>query len=493
VIATTGGFCLEAAAEKAVFTSAEIILKDRELAKEADRRKNELDERGFNFTWTVNIPAADGSPLQINVPVVRQADSDSVISLWFETTYGEFSIELLDPTGQRVELSRELPEQPLKLVPGRYVVVVQAINGAHVHGVIGINGPIGRCAIEGRRLTEHAADPAHGYWWPFFLVKPAPLASDGPRPLRTGTLLVTPNNIGGNTSEDIEFLRAWATCSLIDNSDINALKLAGALGTPVLVPLFPRPILPAKSPNSPWSDLELQALTRASLKEKSEPKFERIDLQLIAMIKAARKQPAAKDQPVQRRVLMAGFSAAGSFTNRFTVLHPEWVLAAAVGSPGGWPIAPVAVDQGETLRYPVGTADVRKLTKHSVNLKALRRVHFLFFLGDADTNDAVEYHNGVAKYHDSYSDADAELINRLFGETPVARWCRAQRLYDRARIHTQFNFYRGVRHEVTTAMRDDILDTFRKALGHHGGQTSRPEGRRSNNLATPRSYTCSGP
>ena len=66
--------------------------------------------------------------------------------------------------------------------------------------------------------------------------------------------------------------------------------------------------------------------------------------------------------PVQPRVLMAGFSAPGVFTNRFAVLHPERVFAAAVGGPDGWPIAPVRADQGEMLPYPVGIADIEELS-----------------------------------------------------------------------------------------------------------------------------------
>lgn len=186
-----------------------------------------------------------------------------------------------------------------------------------------------RCPIDGGRLTEHPADPAHGYWWPYLLVTPAPLAAGAPRPLGARTLLVAPNNTE-KPDEDIGSMTAKATCALTYSGDINALELADSLGTPVLVPLFPQP------PN-----LYLQALTRASLKQKAEPSLKHVDLQLIAMIDAARAELAAKGQPVQSRVLIAGFSAAGMFTNRFTMLHPKRVLAAAVGLPGGWPIAPV--------------------------------------------------------------------------------------------------------------------------------------------------------
>ena len=200
-------------------------------------------------------------------------------------------------------------------------------------------------------------------------------------------------------------------------------------------------------------------LSRASFEEIApRSSLDRVDVQLMAMIDAARKELARRNwPPVGEQVLMAGLSAAGSFTNRFTLLHPARVLAAAVGSPGGWPIAPVAADQGKTLRYPVGIADVENLIGLQVDLAALRRVRMLFFLGDHDTNDAVGY-------VDSYSPRDSELIRCLFGETLLKRWRSAKRLYDRAGVRrAQFKVYPGG-HEVTSEMRKDILDTFRKAI-----------------------------
>ena len=59
----------------------------------------------------------------------------------------------------------------------------------------------------------------------------------------------------------------------------------------------------------------------------------------------ARGRLRAHGTPTDPRVLLQGFSASAMFANRFTVLHPQRVRAATIGSPGGWPIAPV-VKQG---------------------------------------------------------------------------------------------------------------------------------------------------
>ncbi len=137
-------------------------------------------------------------------------------------------------------------------------------------------------------------------------------------------------------------------------------------------------------------------------------------------------------------------------------MHPDRVLAAAV-SPGGWPIAPVAIDQGDELRYPVGIADVKSLTGCEVDLEALRRIRLLFFLGDHDTNDAVPN-------LDSFSEADTEFIKRRFGETPIERWGLAQRLYRAAKMDAQFKTCPGVGHWVTPEMREDIVDGAQQTL-----------------------------
>ena len=154
---------------------------------------------------------------------------------------------------------------------------------------------------------------------------------------------------------------------------------------------------------------------------------------------------------------MMGFSASGMFVNRFTVLHPERVLAAVVGSPGGWPIAPVSSWEGQTLRYPIGVADVQELTGESFDLEAFRRVPMLFFIGDRDTNDSVPY-------RDSYDDEDRTLIFNLFGGTPVERWDDAQAIYASIGADAEFRMYPGVGHTFSLDEFIAVREFFARAL-----------------------------
>jgi hypothetical protein len=474
-------FCFKAVAETGVIAECDLQVSsadDSYLAKEATRRCGELPANEFTFKKVFGPVDKPEQIEPLNVPWSDGEKSDGekmerMISLWFETAHGTFAMKLVDPDqkdpDQQVLVSWQdgrRGQQSLvrMLVPKKYDVKLQAIDGARVYGVIGIkvldSNP---CPIDGDWLIdERPPDPDHGYYWPYLLVTPSSPVAGAPRiPGGRRTLLVVPNNTGSPT-DDLQVMRAMATCALTSPSDIDAVEIARKLGTPmspILVPLFPRPRL--KEINS---NLQLQALTRASLEDLPEKRLSHVDQQLIAMINTAREKLAAQDQPVQQRVLMAGFSAAGQFTDRFTVLHPELVLAAAVGSPGSWPVAPVAADHGAKLRYPIGIADVKELTGHSVDLAALRSVRSLYFRDHDDEKDTV-------RFTDNYATRDSEVIERLFGKRILARWCSAKQLYHTAGLRrAQFKIYKSRCHKdechaVTAAIRKDIIDMFRTALG----------------------------
>jgi hypothetical protein len=108
-----------------------------------------------------------------------------------------------------------------------------------------------------------------------------------------------------------------------------------ALGSPILVPAFPR---------------DTQALDRDTLLARDVP-LQRIDLQLIAMISDAHQRLAKRGLRVKAKVFMWGYSAAGTFTSRFVALHPQMI-------------------------------------------QSLRKAPLQIFRGDQDTNDEVAYDDG---------------------------------------------------------------------------------------------------
>jgi len=279
-------------------------------------------------------------------------------------------------------------------------------------------------------ISKVEANPAKGFYWPYYL--------NIPNSARSTTLLVQPNNTGYGDDDPAvhdEAARQQAEWST---------HYAQELRSPLLVPTFPRPY-------TNWQ-VYTQALDRDTL-QTTLPNLQRIDLQLIAMIDDAIEMLSGMGINADYRVFIMGFSASGMFTNRFTVLHPDRVKAAAVGSPGGWPIAPVEVWQGETLRYHVGVSDIQQLIGKPFDLGLFRTVPLFFYLGDQDTNDSVPY-------GDSYEQEDRELVTRLFGTTPIERWPKAQEIYDSVDCTSQFVLYPGAGHEITSRMMVDVIDFF---------------------------------
>lgn len=288
-------------------------------------------------------------------------------------------------------------------------------------------------------LTKTEASPSNGFLYPYFVYVP-PALRDTKEAKVKQTILVLPNNTG-KIDDDLKVHEDYITRRTGQYTDV-----ASKLGVIVLVPVFPRP-------KTDWK-IYTHALDRDSLiTDKKE--YRRFDLQLLAMIDHARRSLGRDKIRTGKRVMIMGFSASGMFSGRFAFLHPDRVKAAAVGSPGGWPIAPVGVFREKQLRYPIGTGDLESVSGRGLKMKALRKVAFFIYLGDQDDNDSVPFGDG-------YEETDKELIFELFGRTPVERWEISKKLYQENKLRAEFKLYPGIKHTITKEMMVDIM-AFLKA------------------------------
>ena len=274
------------------------------------------------------------------------------------------------------------------------------------------------------RVQYFEASPANGWHADFYLyISPGSqrIARDGGQV----TILVQPNNSGTN-SDDPEVHRkdAWMT-------GFERYRIANELGVVLLVPAFIRP--------GEDSHIYTHALDRDSIiTERVDIK--RIDLQLIAMIEHARSTLADSGIHTDERIFIQGFSASGMFANRFTILHPELVKAATIGSPGGWPIVPVSTFNGEQLNYPAGIADLESLTRIPFDSDSYNIIPQLIYMGSADDNDSLDFLDG-------WDEADAQLVDNLFGADPLSRWADAQEIYLNTGANVQFLLMDGIGHD----------------------------------------------
>ena len=196
------------------------------------------------------------------------------------------------------------------------------------------------CIVASNRPIQINAKPKDGFYWAYYLYIP-------PSIKKKTFLLVIPNNTG-EISNDIKVHDKAALDEVARQSGI-----ADKLEVPLLVPVFPRP---ATIPKVYTHALNLYSMLT------SQEDLKRLDLQLLAMVEDARNLLSRKGITIEGKILLSGFSASGMFVNRFTVLHPDKVKAAAIGSPGGWPIAPVEQDNDEKLLYPIGISNLKDIS-----------------------------------------------------------------------------------------------------------------------------------
>lgn len=265
-------------------------------------------------------------------------------------------------------------------------------------------------------LRKVAADAAKGFSWPYFLYVPYTIKDPA-------TLFVQPNNTG--TVNDDPAVHEQSARGLIESTR----SWADQMGTPYLIPAFPRP---ATLPVGYTHALDRDALMATTAG------YERIDLQLIAMIEDARAILSGLGIDVGPKVFLAGVSASGSFVSRFTLLHPDRVQAASIGAPGFGPIVPVSSWNGQDLPYPEGISDLNSLIGHSFDAAAFQAVPLQVYVGDEDDN--------VDPWWNPADPTVARIIAAFGGRHLYTRWPRYEAAYYSVTSLAQFVVFSQMGH-----------------------------------------------
>jgi hypothetical protein len=286
------------------------------------------------------------------------------------------------------------------------------------------------------------ASEQKGHHYPYFIFIP-----DGLDPEKESYIIVEPNNSGfvdDGLRKHIEKAERTATKDYyIGNYAARKLKY------PLLVPVFPRS-------QTQWK-VYTHALDRDVMHQKGNS-LERIDQQLVEMIEDARQRLKEHNIDTENQFLLTGFSASGTFANRFAALHPGKVAAAAAGGLNGLLILPADSMDGKALNYPLGTNNFEELTGKDFRLDRFRNTPQFYFMGELDNNDAIPY-------DDAFDDDERKLIYEIMGrEMQPDRWNYCKNIYKEKGIRATIRTYPDLDHGHPEVIKEEITAFFRKAI-----------------------------
>lgn len=298
-----------------------------------------------------------------------------------------------------------------------------------------------KMSFAGNDIIQVKANTQAGFNFPFYLF--VPKAVDQGQKVY---LLVESNNTG-KTSDNLE-VHQESALRLVGKNYPN--RIARSLGSPLLVPVFPRP-------RTNWQAYT-HALDRDSLEIK-EGKLKRIDLQLTAMIKYAQQLLRINGFKIYDQIFMHGFSASAKFCNRYSFLQPEMVKAVASGGVNGLPTLPVSEWNKCELPFPIGIAGIERFIDKPFNEKAFRRVAHYIYMGSFDRNDTLPS-------RDAWSEEEADIIKKALAEKMMPdRWELSQKIYKDQDINAQCVTYNGVSHSIKDEMLNDVIKFFKANYG----------------------------
>ncbi|MGN0025172.1 MAG: hypothetical protein ACI351_07065 [Candidatus Avelusimicrobium sp.] len=239
--------------------------------------------------------------------------------------------------------------------------------------------------LDSTHLLTIAANPKAGFEWDYLIYLPEDLDISRKLPI-----LFMMTNTGHLTSSKEELQQ-----DVLEY--LNSEKqLADKLGVPLLIPIVSRE-----------ENLYSHELSRAVFVLQEGP-LKHLDFQIVNMFKDARRQLKKKGIHTQKKMFVAGASAAGAFAWRWTLLHPEYVLA-TVAAIQHYPTLPLNELNGEELIFPIGVSDVKQYTGKPFNKKAWQKVPIFVYEGGSDYNDTL-------LYDECYPGEQRELIHKLYDE-----------------------------------------------------------------------------
>lgn len=254
---------------------------------------------------------------------------------------------------------------------------------------------------------------------------------------------------GANTGESKNDIKI-AINDVIDRCmDIMIIKANKETRFPILTPCFPR--IHTKEDGGIYTHM----LTSASLNYKRFG-LERIDNQLVNMIKNAEKLLNEKGINIDPKVILDGFSASAKFVNRFALLHPEIVKLVIAGACSGTGILPLKEMNGEKLLYPIGTGNIDEITENKQeDFKNIKQFYYMGTQDPLDNDPLGEKEDGTLISPSSITKEESEQLYKFIGKKMLPdRWENFQKIYKNLGVNVTFKTYKGYGHTPEPALKD---------------------------------------
>lgn len=325
-----------------------------------------------------------------------------------------------------------------------------------------------------KMIIKVPAMPEKGFYWPYFLVLPSNEFEKENENYKKYVMVDTTNS--HISTQDYKGSCLNKVKSDLENNCTLSGYMAEHLNTPLLFPAFPRPDAYYYSEKDGFNNIYTHALDRDTamlhilLKDntigemiKESYKISgydantllKLDEQLAAMIDHGIKLLNKNGVKVEKeKAFLYGYSASGTFTDRFAALHPDKVKAIASGATLDDMILPLAEYKGKNLIFPIGTYDYKEITGKDFDLDAHNSMARLIFMGRDDDNNTLPY-------NDCYGDREREIIKSLWGKDVLPRAIALRKLYGEAGGKGIFILDKDVKHSVSDDMEKYILDFFR--------------------------------
>lgn len=399
---------------------------------------------------------SDGNPIE-NLPVNFRAPNGTGASPGEFTTTADGYVKHSDAEENGVELVEEVG---IEIQPPANPEIIDRLKRITVSDSDEITLTVSDYDQYISDIQKISKDPDAGFHFPYYLYTPSEESVTNSGDSTLDTINPRPLVVGFRTWDSASEREEKISQGRTSIQRGKARLIADELNTPAMVALLP----------SSTEDEKFELLNRDSLRI-SEPPYERLDLQVLAMIDDAKQRLSDQPYDIANKVHLDGFSNNGRLVDQLSILHPDRINAVSSGGDGFHTI-PKSEYEGQipvqnepettTLEWPVGTAGLADLIGNEFNKEAWLDTGLYYYIGGEDQGDVDksnlnnEYIH--AKSYRQFGERRQQLLVDIFGWKQVdERFETSRQIFETLGANATFKIYDGVGHSVTREMVDDLV------------------------------------